>query len=115
MPATRRIKNEPSGLSWASQINQELVRFLTRVQKNRRFCYLVVPRDLVSTRYGAALKLAPGDKGLNLLVGDAKSPGKDLQAALRVHLKVKDNGQFFGHKAVLYLSRAGASANKDGI
>lgn len=69
----------------------------------------------ISTRYGAALKLAPGDKGLNLLVGDAKNPGKDLQAARRVHLKMKDNGQFFGHKVALYVPRAGASANKDGI
>lgn len=69
----------------------------------------------ISTRYRAALKLAPGDKGFNLLVGDANNPSKDLQAALRVHLKMKNNGQFFGHKVALYVPRANASANKDGI
>lgn len=66
----------------------------------------------ISGKYGAALRLVPGDKGLNLLVGDAKNPGKDLQAALRVELKTKTDGRFFGRKVALFIPSGRASANK---
>jgi hypothetical protein len=63
----------------------------------------------LSARYGADLKLAPGEDGLNLLVGDANNPAKDLQAALRMQLKAKADGQFFGHKVTLSVPGAGVS------
>lgn len=69
----------------------------------------------LSGRYAASLKLVPGEKGLKLLVGDAMNPGNDLRDALRVHLKAKAGGRFFGHKVALYVPRPGSSSNKGWI
>lgn len=65
----------------------------------------------ISGKYKTALKLVPGEKGLNLLVGDAKNPGNELRAALHVQL-AKANGQFFGHKVAIYVPRVRAAANR---